>query len=170
MKRLQRGLLYLALVGLLFTLILGEEDEKSAPELVGTTTIMKVVDEESDEEEMIEDITDIEPGTVLLYRHHYENVGDASAHDAMLITKIPEGTYYLQGHDESNVEYSTEYSADNGETYSGKPVEAILDEEGNVIEEKEISPEKYTHIKWIIDEIAPSDKITLSYRVKVCEE
>jgi len=108
--------------------------------------------------------TEVIPGETLIYTISYENSGDESATNVAIVDPIPEGSSYIPG-SASQVDKLT-FSIDNGKSYK-KPLlltYEVTDSTGNK-EKKVASPEKYTHIRWVIPAIEAGGKGAVSFKV-----
>ncbi|MBF0397716.1 MAG: hypothetical protein HQK78_13135 [Desulfobacterales bacterium] len=96
-------------------------------------------------------------GDVLVYKIIYRNDGQNIATDIKIVDPIPKGTVYiLESAGGKNCEIT--YSIDNGITFQQYPVK---------YKEKIAEPEKYTHIKWVINSIFPNKSDFIDFKVKV---
>lgn len=92
------------------------------------------------------------PGEQLLYTIHYENLGEHAALEATINTTIDEATVYKAG-SASCENCKIVYSSD-GEHFDS-------------IDKLDSKPESYTHIRWLLDEIAAGEKGQVTYSVVV---
>lgn len=146
------------------------EGDKPSPKLVGNTIVGRVIKEEG-EEKVIKDTSDIGPGSVLEYKMKYRNVGDAPAYNPALVNQIPKEAIYLKGSEQSETEFEIKFSADNGKTYSKKPMRKIKNKEGEIVTKKPIPPKEFTHIKWEINEkIEVGKGVSFKYRVRILKK
>jgi uncharacterized repeat protein (TIGR01451 family) len=109
----------------------------------------------------------IEPGETLRYTVRYINVGDDPATDIRIENPVPELTVYIS--DSASGEGSTiVFSADDGENYSAK--EEVTYEVavfGGGTDKRQASAERYTNIRWLIDEVNPGSAGEVSFEVTV---
>ena len=110
---------------------------------------------------------DIQPGQKLRYTVHYVNAGDQPATKVRIENPIPELTTYVA--DSAKGKGSTiVFSADGGKTWdpAGKVTyKAPLFGGGS--EERKAGPDKYTNIRWLIDQIPAGATGDVSFIVTV---
>lgn len=110
---------------------------------------------------------EVAPGKEVLYSVTYKNQGDQPATQVELKNHIPENTVYVlesawgEGAD-------IQFSIDGGKTYK-KPSLLYYEVKGEngKIEQKKVSPEKYTDVMWIIKSIPPGKTGNVGFRVMV---
>ncbi len=127
-----------------------------------------VIEQESGETttEWVE-ANEIEPGQKLRYTVRYVNAGDEAATDVRIENPIPELTVYLS--DSATGEGSTiVFSADGGETYA-PPQEVTYEVRvfGGGTDRRPANPERFTNIRWLIEEIPPGSQGEVSFVVTV---
>ena len=127
-----------------------------------------VIEQESGESltEWVE-ATEIEPGQKLRYTVRYVNSGDEAATDVRIENPIPDLTVYVS--DSASGEGSTiVFSADGGETYA-PPQEVTYEVAvfGGGTDRRRANPERYTNIRWLIEEIPPGADGEVSFVVTV---
>jgi uncharacterized repeat protein (TIGR01451 family) len=109
----------------------------------------------------------VEPGEVIFYTLKYENKGDQKATDVVVNNPIPEGTVYLA--ESAYGEGSTiVYSMDDGKTFD-KPEALRVSytmHDGKKMSRRAYASE-YTHIRWVVGEVAASGNGVLGFQVKV---
>ncbi len=110
---------------------------------------------------------DIEPGQKLRYTVRYLNVGDEPATEVRIENPIPDLTVYLS--DSASGEGSKiVFSADGGKSY-GAPDEVTYEVAvfGGGTDTRKANPERYTNIRWLIDEVPPGSTGEVSFVVLV---
>jgi uncharacterized repeat protein (TIGR01451 family) len=110
---------------------------------------------------------EIEPGEKLRYTVRYINIGDERATAVKIENPIPELTVYVS--DSASGEGSKiVFSADGGKTYGAKDevaYEAAVF--GGGTDRRVANPDRYTNIRWLIEEIAPDSVGEVSFMVVV---
>ncbi len=109
----------------------------------------------------------IEPGQELTYRISYFNEGDESATQVVVNNPITAETLYVVD-SATGPEGLIEFSADDGESFH-LPGEVVYQARlfGGGVEERQATPERYTHIRWVIGEIAPGESGELTFKLRV---
>lgn len=106
------------------------------------------------------------PGETIIYTLEVANNGDEPATNVVVNDPIPEGTSFLPG--SASGDGAPAFSIDGGKTYN-KPsllTYEFTNPDGSK-EQRVASPEKYTHIRWQIPQIAAGAKLELGFKVKV---
>ncbi len=132
-------------------------------------SVAKEVVIEENGEEVIHwvDAQEIEPGQKLRYTVRYVNAGDEAATDVRIENPIPDLTVYVS--DSASGEGSTiVFSADGGDTYA-PPGEVTYEVTvfGGGKDRRKASPERFTNIRWLIEEIPPGSAGEVSFVVTV---
>jgi len=112
-------------------------------------------------------VTEAEPGQEIIYTLSYRNAGDEAATNIKLKDKIPTNTTYVvdsafgEGAD-------ILFSIDDAKNFK-KPslLQYAVKTGAGKAEQKTATPETYTHIQWIIKQVAPGAEGTVGYRVLV---
>ncbi len=126
-----------------------------------------VVEENGQEVTKWVEAEDITPGQKLRYTVHYTNTGDDPATQVQVENPIPDLTVYLS--DSASGEKSTiVFSADGGKTFA-KEGEVTYEVAvfGGGTELRKANPERFTNIRWLIDEIPVGDAGEVSFIVLV---
>ena len=126
-----------------------------------------VIRENGKESLKIVEATDILPGEIVTYTLNFANNGDELAKDVVISNQVPgETTYQVGSATEGNGDLS--FSIDGGKTFK-KP--SLLTHEvtlPNGTREKRLAtPDQYTHIRWIIPNLPPQAKGSVSFKAKV---
>jgi len=128
--------------------------------------------------ERFEQAFKVAPGDVIEWRLRAVNASKQELQDVGLVIPIPPQTYYLEGSAKplavalggSKKNVLPEFSYDGGKTYGKPPLykEVTVVEDGKkVVKKVLVSPEEYTHIRWMLPVMAPGQKIEVSLRTKV---
>lgn len=126
-----------------------------------------VVEEEGKQVSHWVDAQDVEPGQTLKYTVRYINNGDEPATEVKIENPIPELTVYVS--DSASGDGSTiVFSADGGETWS--PPDEVTYEVavfGGGTARRKAGPDRFTNIRWLIDQIPPGSQGEVSFEVRV---
>ena len=111
--------------------------------------------------------TAIEPGEKLKYTVKYINVGDEPATEIRIENPIPELTVYIS--DSASGEGTIiVFSADGGESYNPKDeVTYEVAVFGGGKDKRKADADRYTNIRWLIDQVAPGTSGEVSFEVVV---
>ena len=111
--------------------------------------------------------SDVEPGEKLRYTVRYVNVGDEPATDVRIENPVPELTVYVS--DSASGEGSSiVFSADGGTTYEAAgQVTYEVRVFGGGTDRRKAGPDRYTNIRWLIEEIQPGSTGEVSFVVLV---
>jgi len=106
------------------------------------------------------------PGDELIYTVNYRNAGDETATNVIIEDPIPANSIYVGG---SNIApgVETSFSIDGGKSFSdpGSLTYEVRTADG--VHESMAEPSKYTHIRWILDELSAGESGHTSFRVRV---
>ena len=97
----------------------------------------------------------------------YTNTGAQEATGASVVDPIPQGTVFQPG---SATGQDTEilYSFDGGKNFKAPPLKYTETKPDGTTIEKEVPPERYTHLKWEIKKMLPAGQSgQVSFKVKV---
>ena len=108
----------------------------------------------------------IKPGEVVMYTIKYKNDGDEPAVDSVIEDPIPNGTYYITDSAEGKDAEIT-FSADGKSFTKPSLLTYQVKGPGGKMEKRSVSPENYSHIRWVVKHIAPGQKGSVSFKVKV---
>ncbi len=109
------------------------------------------------------------PGDVIHYRLVFTNITDVAVRRVEFTDPLPAGLRYVgesAAADRNDV--VIEYSIDGGATYSAQPmIEEIVD---GVRVRKPAPPERYTHIRWRVEDwVQPGAQVIAEFRAKLTE-
>ncbi|RMH12483.1 MAG: DUF11 domain-containing protein [Gammaproteobacteria bacterium] len=108
---------------------------------------------------------DIQPGEVIFYTLKYSNSGDAAARDVVINDPIPDKTVYVAG---SVTGPDPLFSIDGGKHFNRPSLLTYTITNARGRQEKKVaSPDRYTHIRWVIKEIAPGQTGQVGFQVRV---
>jgi uncharacterized repeat protein (TIGR01451 family) len=110
---------------------------------------------------------DVLPGEKLMYTVRYVNMGDESATEIRIENPIPELSVYVT--DSASGEGSTiVFSADGGTNYNTASLVtygvAVF---GGGTDQRLASADKFTNIRWLIDQVLPGGQGEVSFQVVV---
>tara|TARA_R110002072_G_scaffold1598_6_gene13605 strand:- start:31951 stop:32433 length:483 start_codon:yes stop_codon:yes gene_type:complete len=126
-----------------------------------------VVEENGQEVTRWVEAEDIEPGQKLRYTVRYLNVGDEPATEVRIENPIPDLTVYISD-SASGVGSKIVFSADGGQNY-GAPDEVTYEVAvfGGGKDRRQASSDRYTNIRWLIEEVPPGSAGEVSFVVLV---
>ncbi len=101
-------------------------------------------------------------GDVILYTLNFENKGGEAAKDVKLIDPIPDGTSYING-SAFGLGSEVTFSIDQGKTYK-KAILLTYEVDGK---KRIASPEKYSHIRWLLKSLDAGKSGTAGFRTQV---
>ncbi|MBL4682396.1 MAG: DUF11 domain-containing protein [Pseudomonadales bacterium] len=111
--------------------------------------------------------SDVLPGEKLRYTVKYINVGDEPATEIRIENPIPELTVYVID-SASGVGTTIVFSADGGENYNPKDeVTYEVAVFGGGKDTRKASADRYTNIRWLIDQVEPGIAGEVSFEVTV---
>lgn len=109
----------------------------------------------------------VEPNQTIIFTVYYSNNGDEKATSVVVKNPIPKGAEYVT--DSAKGKGSKiSFSIDGGKTFK-KPslLTYQFKQQGGAASKRKASPDQYTHIRWIIDEIPAGASGTLSYQAMI---
>jgi len=109
----------------------------------------------------------VDPGEVLIFTLNYLNKGNERATKINIDNPIPQNTVYVVGSGFGKNSKMV-FSIDGGKTYKA-PSLLTYDEklpDGKTVK-RQASPEQYTHVRWVIDEVSPGSGGSVGFQVKV---
>jgi len=108
-----------------------------------------------------------DPGQNLIFTLNYENRGNEKALNVKIDNPIPTNTTYVVG---SGIGKNSKmlFSIDGGKTYKAPSLlkYTVTLSDGKKVE-KQASPDQYTNVRWVINEIPPGGSGKVGFQVKV---
>ena len=108
----------------------------------------------------------IQPGDEIIYTITYSNTGDETASNIVIEDPIPANSIYIA---DSYVAPGAEttFSGDGGNSFAipGEVMYEVRTAAG--VQELMAEPSKYTHIRWVLDEVGVGESGHASFRVRV---
>ena len=108
-----------------------------------------------------------DPGKKLIFTLNYENKGNEKAVNVKIDNPIPKGTAYVVG---SGIGKDSKmlFSIDGGKTYKAPSLlkYTVTLTDGKKVK-KQASPDQYTNVRWVINEIPPGGGGKVGFQVKV---
>jgi len=108
----------------------------------------------------------IQPGDEIIYTIIYSNAGDEAASNVVIEDPIPANSVYIA---DSNVApgAETSFSIDGGNSFAA-PGDVMYEVHSAAgVQERMAEPSKYTHIRWVLDEVKAGESGQTSFRVRV---
>lgn len=111
--------------------------------------------------------SDIGPGETIIYTIDYKNAGDEPATNVVVDNPIAAETSFVPG-SATGEGAQIVFSIDGGKTYN-KPPQLTYEVPGldGKPEKVVATPDEYTHIRWIIEQVPPGTAGSVSFKVKV---
>ena len=140
--------------------------------------VIVTVGEEAKRVEKLVPATEVVPGDVLEWRLRAVNTGQQELKNVALVIPIPPQTYYLKGSavaltlvsNGEKITVKPQFSFDGGKTYGFPPVfkEFRVKENGKeVVKKVEVTPEEYTHVRWVLPVVRPEEVVEVFLRTVV---
>lgn len=108
-----------------------------------------------------------DPGQKIIFTLNYKNKGSEKAVKVKIDNPIPKGTSYVVG---SGIGKNSKmlFSIDGGKTYHSPSLlkYTVTLNDGKKVQ-KQASPDQYTNVRWVINEIPPGGSGKVGFRVKV---
>lgn len=108
-----------------------------------------------------------DPGQNLIFTLNYQNKGNEKAVNVKIDNPIPENTTYIVG---SGIGKNSKmlFSIDGGKTFKAPSLlkYTVTLSDGKKVE-KQASPDQYTNVRWVINEIPPGKSGKVGFQVKV---
>ena len=97
----------------------------------------------------------VHAGDVLRYKLTFTNTAGRPVRQVAIQNPVASGLQFVAGSAQSSRQDArAEYSADNGVTWSVRPMETVLIDGKRV--ERAIAPTRYTSVRWIVDGWVPT--------------
>ena len=166
------------LVVLLFTLALSAFAQSQVRLELSSYKVTTYTDGQGHKVEQLEPALKVSPGDVLMWRLRAVNTSGQELQTVALVIPIPPQTYYLEGtaaplklkRNGQEVTVLPQFSYDGGKTYGKPPLykEVTVEENGKkVVKKVLVTPEEYTHVRWVLGEMDPEQVIEVFLRTKV---
>lgn len=124
-----------------------------------------VVSVDAKGKETLQAATEVEPGQTVEYKLTYQNVSDKALKGLVVTGPVPAATHYIAKSARAQAKANLEVSIDGGKTFEKEPVKRIVTNEAGKKVETIIPPEKYTHLRWIMQEpLAANTTKQFAYR------
>ena len=109
----------------------------------------------------------VHAGDVLRYKLTFTNTAGRPVRQVALQNPVASGLQFVAGSaSSSRQDARAEYSADNGVTWSPKPMETVLIDGKRV--ERAVAPERYTGVRWIVDGwVSPGATVTAQFEARL---
>ena len=109
----------------------------------------------------------VHAGDVLRYKLTFTNTAGRPVRQVAIRNPVASGLEFVAGSAKaSRDDARAEYSADNGATWSARPMETVT-VDGKPIE-RAIVPERYTGVRWIVDGwVSPGATVTAQFEARL---
>jgi uncharacterized repeat protein (TIGR01451 family) len=109
----------------------------------------------------------VHAGDVLRYRLTFTNTAGRPVRQVALQNPVANGLQFVAGSaSSSRQDARAEYSADNGATWSTKPMETVTIDGKRV--ERAVAPERFTGVRWIVDGwVSPGATVTAQFDARL---
>jgi uncharacterized repeat protein (TIGR01451 family) len=109
----------------------------------------------------------VHAGDVLRYKLTFTNTAGRPVRQVALQNPVAGGLQFVAGSaSSSRQDARAEYSADNGATWSVKPMETVTVDGKRV--ERAVAPERYTGVRWIVDGwVSPGATVTAQFEARL---
>jgi uncharacterized repeat protein (TIGR01451 family) len=109
----------------------------------------------------------VHAGDVLRYKLTFTNTAGRPVRQVALQNPVAGGLQFVAGSaSSSRQDARAEYSADNGATWSARPMETVTIDGKPV--ERAIAPERYTGVRWIVDGwVNPGATVTAQFEARL---
>jgi len=139
------------------------------PDVVVNTVAEKIVVETVQGKQVKKQVpaTNADPGQVLVFTLNYQNKGNEKAINVKVDNPIPNNSVYVVG---SGFGKNSKmiFSIDGGKTYKAP---SLLTYEETLANGKKVkrqaSPEQYTHVRWVINEIPAGTSGSVGFQVRI---
>lgn len=108
----------------------------------------------------------VDPGALVQYEITAVNDSSGVLNNISVVGEIPPSMNYVEKSAKSSKKSEALFSADNGDTFSEKPLRTVVSESGS-LKKVLASPNEYTNLKFISSKIKPKKKIVYTYRAVV---
>jgi uncharacterized repeat protein (TIGR01451 family) len=109
----------------------------------------------------------VHAGDVLRYKLTFTNTAGRPVRQVALQNPVANGLQFVAGSaSSSRQDARAEYSANNGATWSVKPMETVSIDGKRV--ERAVAPERYTGVRWIVDGwVSPGATVTAQFEARL---
>lgn len=123
----------------------------------------------SDGTENITEAKVTEPGQIMEFQIVFTNNGASDVSGIQVVDPIPENTLYIGDSHRADVTAAFQVSIDGGTTFEPEPVIRIETLSDGTSKEVVVSPDKYTHVRWLAEDELDSNggQHKFAYRVAV---
>ena len=109
----------------------------------------------------------VHAGDVLRYKLTFTNTAGRPVRQVAIRNPVASGLQFVAGSaNASRDDARAEYSADNGATWSVRPMETVT-VDGKPVE-RAVAPERYTGVRWIVDGwVSPGATVTAQFEARL---
>jgi uncharacterized repeat protein (TIGR01451 family) len=139
--------------------------EDDSPVTLTLSVLKEVVTKQDDGSKHIDYIEPsiVVPGDVVVYNTEYNNRGEQTLQEVAIVNPVAEHTTYVSD-SATGLNTSITYSVNNGEDFGQPQTLMITDSNGK---RRLANNQDYTHIRWVVDSVAPGVNGSVSFKVKV---
>jgi uncharacterized repeat protein (TIGR01451 family) len=136
--------------------------------------VVLITEQAGETTETLEPVFEVSPGQLIEERLTVSNTSENTLEGIVLVLPVPNETHYQEGSastltiGESQV--IPEFSYDGGDTFNAPPLirtVRVIENGVEVEREEVVQPEAYTHARWILPSLDPSQQITAALRAVV---
>lgn len=122
-----------------------------------------------DGKEVLETATQAAPGQIMEYRLTFTNHGETAVRGLKVVDPIPTHTTFIGASNFTDAAAVFEVSIDGGKTFETEPVVRYEKQPDGELKQIIIPPERYTHLRWNVEDVlgASGARQQYSYRVLV---
>jgi uncharacterized repeat protein (TIGR01451 family) len=112
----------------------------------------------------------VHAGDVLRYKLTFTNTAGRPVRQVAIQNPVATGLQFVAGSaSSSRQDARAEYSADNGATWSARPMETVTIDGRPV--ERAVAPERYTGVRWIVDGwLSPGATVTAQFEARLASQ
>jgi uncharacterized repeat protein (TIGR01451 family) len=112
----------------------------------------------------------VHAGDVLRYKLTFTNTAGRPVRQVALQNPVATGLQFVPGSAKSSRQDArAEYSADNGATWSARPMETVTVDGKSI--ERPVAPERYTGVRWIVDGwLSPGATVTAQFEARLAAQ
>ncbi|MDX2004674.1 MAG: hypothetical protein SFU83_05290 [Meiothermus sp.] len=162
------------IIGLSLVLALAFAQTRGAVKLDLQAYRVLSVQENGRSVEKLEEALEVRPGQLIEYRLAAQNTSQTALRQVSLVIPIPRTTAY-QALSAAPLRLgqslvAPQFSFDGGSVYGFPPLKrkvTVMENGKEVQREVEVKPEEYTHVRWVLPQMATQENVVLTLRATV---